>query len=284
VAIAIAPVYPGSAEEYAGKIDPAHSDAAFAALIKVAEVKGAKMGKADEDSLGKAEAVAKNITDPYDRAKALTMVAMAIAPSNRDKAVEMAKDIDYPALANEVLAAAAVSAAKESADLGKQAIDKIKEPRFAKNETLYIKAKAFFEMAEQKAATDKEAALKLYGKAASGAADAKSTRLQWRATTGMCKIDPDKLFDAAAKIEGDDYDKAMSLSEIASDWSARGDSRSGLVWDMAARAASGIEDGGKCSELLTAVAAKCARYDKARASAIFGKAVEKANKIGAAKG
>ena len=100
----------------------------------------------------------------------------------------------------------------------------------------------------------------------------------------MCKLDQDKLFEAAAKLEGDEYDKAMSLSEIASDWSAKGDSRSGMVWDMAAKAASGMDDGGKGSELLAAVATRCAKYDKAKASAIFGKAVEKANKIGAAKG
>src|SRR5512135_1425830 len=56
VAITLAPVDTGAAEELAGKIDTAHSDAIFAALMKVAEVKGAKAGKADEDALGKAEA------------------------------------------------------------------------------------------------------------------------------------------------------------------------------------------------------------------------------------
>ena len=97
----------------------------------------------------------------------------------------------------------------------------------------------------------------------------------------LCRLDPDKLVNYAAKLEGDDATKAAALAEVAADWSAKGDYRSPMVWDMAVKSAMAVDDKTVSAELLSKIASSCAKYDKARAAAIFSKALEKAGKIGA---
>jgi len=292
VAIALAAVDPSVAGQAADKIDVAHSDARFAAMMKIAESNAKKTGKASEADLEKAEAEAKNIHDGYDKAKALTTVALALVPVSAEKAEAVAKDIDYPEFVNQVYAAMAVATLKEGDDAFNKAMDKVNEPSkmikadrlYPKGYVMYLKAKAFCDAADIKAATDAAAAKKLYGKAAGVAADAKSGQLQWKIAERLCRLDQDKFFDMAAKIESDDAVKAAALADIAADWASKGDAKSGMVWDMAAKAATAVDDNPKSCELLSSIAAKCAQYDKARAAAMFSKAYEKAGKIGKIEG
>ena len=283
VAIAMADVDPQGAAQLADAIPDEHADAKYAALMKVAEVNSGK-GTVDEAGLEKAADAAKMISGNFDREKALTKVALAMVACNKDKAAELANEIKFGDMKDEVLAALAVAASKEGDTAAKTAMDKIVEPRFAKNRVALAEATALCDMADLKMASDPEAAKKLYSKAAGMASEAKSVSLQWRCAKGLCKIDPDKLYDMASKIEGDEASKALALADIAADWSARGEAQAGVAWDMAIKAAAGIDDSPKSCELLKAIAAKCAQHDKARASAVFTKAVEKANKIGAVAG
>ncbi len=278
---------PDGAAQLAGKIETGHEDARFAALLAVARVR-AKDGPMQREDLDKLLEVAEGISDSYDKSKALEQVGIAMAGVNKDAALQVAEKIEYPAnkiprtsmLKNEVLAAIAVAWAKESDDEAKKALDKIVEPRFAKADILYIKGKALLDMAKIKSATDQPAAIKLYNKAAGMASDAKSTQLLWKVAAGVCKLDSDKLFDMAAKIEGDSYNKTKALTEIAADWSAKKDPKAAMVWDMAAKAAAGIDDNFQSAEMLRYVAVRCAQFDKAKAASIFGKAKEKVSKIG----
>lgn len=283
VAIAMADVDPQGAAQLADSIPDEHADAKYAALMKIAEVNSSK-GTVDGAGLEKAADAAKMITGNFDREEALMKVALAMAASNKDKAAEIAKEITFEDMKNEVLAALAVSASKEGDAATKAAMDKIVEPRFAANRTIAVEAKALCDMADLKLASDPAAAKKLYSKAAGMATDAKSVSLQWRCAKGLCSIDPDKLYEMASKIEGDEASKALALADIAADWSAKGNAQAGVVWDMASKAAAGIDDSPKSCELLKAIAVKCAQHDKARATAMFTKAVEKANKIGAVAG
>jgi len=267
-----------SAGKLAWKIDAGHEDAQFAALFKAAQVKSKTVGV--QEDLEKAAGVAESIQDPYEKAKALTTVADLMVTYSRDKATEMAEGIEYPALKNEVLARVAVALSKESEDKAKEALGKIVEPRFANKEVLYVKANALADMAAMMVSSDADAAKKLYGKAAGAAADTKSAPLQWKIASGLCKLDHDKLYEAAAKIEGDNYNNAMGLSEIAADWSSKGDSGAGMVWDMAAKAATAMDDDYASSETLNALATRCAQFDKARASAMLAKSLDKVRKIG----
>lgn len=280
VAMAWASVDPKAAGALAEKIENGHEDARFAALMKVAEVNAGKHGSPDEAELEKVAYTAKSIPDGFDRAKAVNKVCLTMVPVNRDKAAELSKEIEYVGLKNEVLAAAAVASVKESDELAKKALDKITEPRFAKSYVLFQKADALRQMGDMKVKADPATAKKYYGKAVGTAADAKSAKLQWQIAAELCKVDQDKLFDVALKIEGDDQAKALALAEIAADWSSKGDVKAPMVWDLAAKAAAGIDDNQISSGLLRKIAARCARYDKAKAAAIFGKAMEKANKIG----
>jgi hypothetical protein len=280
VAMALAGIDPKAAAALAEKIESPHEDARFAADMKIAEADAARAGSYDEAELDKVAGVAKNIPDPFDRAKSLNKVCLAMVKVSKDKAAELAKEIEYIELKDEVLAAVAVASLKESDELAKKALDKINEPRFANASVLYLKGNALCEMGDSKAQADPATARKYYGKAASAAADAKSAQLQWKIAAGLCKVDPDKLFDMALKIEGDEQAKALSLSEIAAAWSEKGDSRAALVWDLAAKAAASLDDNAASCGLLRKVGMRCARYDKAKAAVIFGKATEKANKIG----
>jgi len=288
VACEMAASDPAGADALAEKIGADHGDAKFAAMLKAARAK-AKDGKIEQADLEKLQEVAEGISDSFDKAKALEQVGLAMAGVSKEAAAKVADKIEYPAnnmsrtsmLRNEVLAAIAVAWSKESDDEAKKALDKVEEPRFAKADILYIKGNALADMAGIKAATDQAAAIKLYGKAAGMASDCKSTQLQWKVATGLCKLDTDKLFDMAAKIEGDDYNKAKALTEIASDWSAKKDAKAPMAWDMAAKAASAIEDNYASADMLKSVAARCAQYDKAKAAAMFAKARERVNKIGA---
>lgn len=292
VAIALAVADPQAAGQLVDKIDAAHADARFAALLKIAESNAKMSGKASESDLEKAEAEAKKIGDSYEEAKALTAVALALVPVSAEKAEAVAREIEYPEFKNQVYAAIAVASVKEGDDAFIKAMDKVNEPsKMIKDDLLYptgavmyMKAKAFCDAADIKAATDTAAAMKLYGKAAGAATDAKSGQLQWKIAGKLCRLDHDKFFDMAAKIESDDAVKAAALADIAADWAAKGDAKSGLVWDMAMKAASAVDDNPKSCELLKSIAAKCAQYDKARAAAMFGKAVEKAGKIGKIEG
>lgn len=280
VAMAWAEIDPKSAGALAEKIENGHEDARFAALMKIAEVNAGKAGAPDEAELEKVAFAAKSIPDGFDRAKAINRVCLAMVPVNRDKAAGLAGEIEYTDLKNEVLAACAVASLKESDELAKKALDKITEPRFAKTSVLYLKAHALCQMGDMKVKSDPASARKYYNKAEGTAADAKSAQLQWKIAAELCKVDQDKLYDMALKIEGDDQAKALALTDIAADWSAKGDPRAPMVWDLAARAAAGIDDNQASSGLLRKIASTCARYDKAKAAAIFGKAMEKANKIG----
>lgn len=292
VAIAMAAVDPDNAGQVAEKIDSAHHDARFAAMMKIAEANAKKTGKASEADLEKVEAEAKNIDDGYDKAKALTSVALAYVPINAEKAEAIVKDIDYPQFVNQVYAVMAVATLKDGDDAFTKAMDKVNEPSkmikadrlYPKGYLMYVKAKAFCDAGDIKAATDPAAAKKLYGKAAGAAADSKSGQLQWKIAERLCRLDQDKLFDMAAKIESDDAVKAAALADIAADWASKGDARSGMVWDMATKAASAVDENPKSCELLNSIAVKCAQYDKARAAAMFSKAYEKAGKIGKIEG
>jgi hypothetical protein len=292
VAIALASVDPGVAGQIVDKIDATHSDARFAALMKIAESNAKMTGKTNESDLEKAEAEAKNIGDSYDEAKALTAVALALVPVSVEKAEAVAKEIEYPEFKNQVYAAIAVAAVRAGDDSFIKAMDKVNEPSkmmkadllYPKGHLMYIRAKAFCDAADAKAATDPAAAIKLYGKAAGAAADAKSGQLQWKIVGRLSRLDQDKFFEMAAKIESDDAVKAVALADIAADWASRGDAKAGIVWDLAAKAASAVDDNPKSCELLNDIAAKCSQYDKARAAAMFSKAYEKAGKIGKIEG
>ncbi|MGA2191966.1 MAG: hypothetical protein ABSG42_01145, partial [Nitrospirota bacterium] len=237
VAMVMAEADPAQASQLSEQIEPGHEDAKFAAMMKVASVNAKNKGRADEAEIDKVAEVAKSISDPYDRAKALQAACTAMVPVNKDKAAQLAADIDYPELRNTVLAAVAVEYSKQDDGLAKKALDNIAEPRFAKAAVLYVKAGALSEMAAIKAQKDQAAAIKLYGKAAGAAAEAKSQALQWKIATALCALDQNKLFDMAAKIDSDDSARAVALSDIAADWSSRGDQRAGMVWDLAAKAA-----------------------------------------------
>ena len=278
VAMDVAEVNPAAASELAWKIEADHEDAQFAALLKAAKMKSKTAGV--EADLVKAEGVAAAIKDSYDKAKALAAVAKEMIVVSREKAADIAGEIDYPELKNEILADIAVALSKESDDKAKEALGKIAETRFANKGVLYVKANALADMAEGKAGTDADAAKKLYGKAAGAAAETKSAPLQWKIASGLCKLDHDKLFEMAAKIESDNYNNAMGLADIAADWSSKGDSGAGMVWDMAAKAAGAMDDDYASSETLNKVASRCAQYDKARATAMLAKSLEKVKNIG----
>ncbi len=281
VAIALAGSNVTEADAYASKIAPGHEDAKFAAMMKSGATETDKCRSGcDSVEMAKAVSVAESISDPYDRAKALEFTATALAACDPKQAEEIAGKIEYTDLKNSVLASIAVAASKGGDEQFKKALDKIDEPRFASAEAVYNKACALDAAAEMKAKTDPAAAIKLYNKAATGAADAKSQALQWKIAVELCSLDPSKLTDYAAKLEGDDAIKAAALAEVAADWSAKGDYRSPMVWDMAVKSAMAVDDKTASAELLSKIASSCAKYDKARAAAIFSKALEKAGKIG----
>jgi hypothetical protein len=281
VAIALAGSNATEADAYSSKIAAGHEDAKFAAMMKCGTSGADKSGPAcDSAELVKAVDVAESISDPYDRAKALELTATDLVSCDPKKAEEVAGKIEYTALKDSVLSSIAVAASKEGDDKFKKALDKIEEPRFANAEAVYAKACALVGAAEIKAKTDPAAAKKIYNKAATSAADAKSQALQWKIAVELCNLDPDKLMNYAAKLEGDDATKAAALAEVAADWSAKGDYRSPYVWDMAVKSAMSVDDKTASAELLSKIASSCAKYDKARAAAIFSKALDKAGKIG----
>ncbi|MGC2424755.1 MAG: hypothetical protein WA666_10455 [Nitrospirota bacterium] len=281
VAMALAGSNATEADAYASKIAAGHEDAKFAAIMKCGALDTNKCSTGcDSGEMAKAVDVAESIKDPYDRAKAMELTATALANCDPKKAEEIAGKIEYTTLQNSVLASLAVAASKAGDDQFKKALDKIDEPRFAKAEAVYTKACALDSAAAIKAKADPAAAIKIYNKAATGAADANSQALQWKIAVELCNLDPTKLTDYAAKLEGDDATKATALAEIAADWSAKGDYRSPMVWDMAVKSAAAVDDNTASAELLSKIASSCAKYDKAKAAAIFGKALEKAGKIG----
>jgi len=296
VAMAMADSDPDGAVALANKIEDGHEDAKFAALLKAAKVTAAKKGAADPVMLDNAVTTAKNIADPFERSKALLEAGKVMVRVSKEKALDIADEMDPEVyrdpkttrksdMGNEVRAAVAVSLSKDNDKEAKEVLEKkIVEPRFAKNTVLYTKAKAMAEMAEMKSASNPEEAKKLFDKAAGAAQEAGSTQLMWRIAAGLCKLDSGRLFDMALKIEGDDYSKAMGLSEIAADLSAKNDPKAPMVWDLAVKAAAGIDDKAVSAELLKTVGSRCAQYDKARASVIFAKAMEKAVKIGVKEG
>ncbi|MBI5191695.1 MAG: hypothetical protein HZA22_13635 [Nitrospirae bacterium] len=271
---------PAGGMAVAEKIDAAHADAKFACMMAAIRTHAAKTGSPDVTKLKEAQHVAEGIENPYEKARALEMVGLALVPASKDVAIEVANSIEAPELRDEVMAAIAVEWSKQSDDEAKAALDKIAEPRFANLAVKYTKGSALLDMAEIKLATDAEAAAKLYGKAAGVGADCKSGVLQWKAAVGLCKLDSDKLFDMAAKIEADNYTKAMALAEIAEDWSMKGDFKAPMVWDMAAKAAAGMDDDLAAGEALAKIGSMCAKHDKARAAAIFARSLEKMNKVG----
>ena len=293
VAMAIAGFDPELAASLAEKIPDEVADARFAALLKVAKAKTA-MGKPDQAAVEKAADVAEKITDPYYKVKAQAEAAAAMVAVNKQKAAEMAepkfdelkKPVSYPiedpGVTDETLAKLAVSLDKENPQAAEDEMGKIYEPRFANRYVLYVKAKALADMADARVAKDPEGAKKLYNKAASVAADAKASKLQWRIAAAYCKLDQDKLFDMAAKLESDNVTRALGLAEIAADWSSRNDGKAGMVWDMAMKTAGGESDDYAGAELIGKVASRCAQYDKARAAAMFTAAKGRIAKVGQA--
>jgi len=293
VAMDMAEVDTALATATAAKIEDGHEDARFAALMKVAKMNAKATGRATMEDLNKAQAVAEDISDPYDKSKALREVALAMVPVNMEKAAEAAEEMDklwapeaekpgarHALFGTEIKAAVAVATARQSEDDAIAALKNITEPRFNNKSVMYIKAKALCEMAANKASANPEAAKKLYGKAAGAAVDTGSGQLQWTIAAGLCKLDKSKIFDMASKIEADNLTKAMGLAEVAADLSSKGDAGAAMVWDLAEKAASGMDDDMASSEALKAIAVKCAQYDKARAAALFAKAAERVNKIG----
>ena len=296
VAMDMAEADPAGAADLAAKIKAGHEDAMFAALMKAAKVRAKASGKASGSDLDAAETAAKKIADEYDRAKALSEVGMALVSVSNEKALDIAKELDemqapgyekeggrHSMQADQIRAAVAVDIAKADQEKASEELKKIVEPRFNKKAVMYVKACALMEMAANRAATDADAAKKLYGKAVGAAADAGSAPLQWKAAAGLCALDKDKLFETASKIESDNYTKAMGLAAIASEWSSKGEANAGMVWDMAVKAAAGMDDDYASADALRSIASRCAQYDKARAAAIFARAAEKVGNIGKAK-
>ncbi len=273
VAMALAGANPADANAYAAKIE--HNDAKFAAMMKAATAAGNAA-----DMSGVID-VAQSISDPYDRAKALELVADSLVSSDPKKAGELAGDEKYPAIKDAIYASLAVAASKDGDKAFKEALDKIKVPRFAGAEAVYEQARALYGAAKLKEQTDPAAAIKLYKRAASAAATAKSGALQWKTAVALCRLDPNQFIYYAAKLEGGDNMKVGYLSEIAADFAARGDYRSPMVWDMAVKSASSVNDNAVSADLLANIASACAKHDKARAADIFDKALQKAGKIGA---
>jgi len=307
VAIAITGFDMSKATNIIDEIDAAHPDARAAGMLAVIRARAGSanstnMLSAIEDAVN----VAEGIEDSYDRSKTLAALAVDAIPFNKDKAVEIAGMIEeplghetygYSLLKNQVLADVAVAWTGEDDDLAKKILDPtaedvnkdhskyIVEPRFAKNEVLYCKAVAYLGMADKKMATDEAAAVKLYNKAAGAAAEAKSTRLQWEIARRLCKINDDMLFEFAAVIPPGDYvNQSRVLADVAADWSARGKTNAGMVWDMAAKAANSIGDDMESSEALNHVAAECANYDKDKATNIYAMSMKRVVKIGQEEG
>lgn len=293
VAMAEADVDPAMAVQTADAINSGHEDAKFAVLLKAIKVKAADgMTSGILTDISKAEEVALGIHDHFDRAKALAALGKAAVPFDKATATDIASKIEmelghetyaYTDIKNEVLAEVAVAWSKEDDAKAKEVMEAgIVEPRFARAAVMFTKAKAYLDMADDKAATDTAAAMKLYGKAAGAAEEAKSTMLQWEVAKGLCKLDSDKLFEFAARIpEGDFYNKAMTMTALASEWSAQGSPNAAMAWDMAAKSANMMGDNIESSELLNKVAAACAAYDKTKADQIYGMSYARISKIGA---
>jgi len=293
VAMSEADVDPSMAVQTADSINAGHEDAKFAVLLKAINVKAAEgMTSGILTDISKAEDVALVIHDHFDRAKALAALGKAAVPFDKAIASEIAGKIEvelghgtfaYTGIKNEVLADVAVAWSKEDDAKAKEVMEAgIVEPRFARQAVMFTKAKAYLAMADDKAANDSAAAMKLYGKAAGAADEAGSTMLKWEIAKGLCKLDSDKLIDFAAKIpEGDFYNKAMTMTALASEWSAKGSPNAAMAWDMAAKSANMMGDNIESSELLNKVAAACAAYDKAKAGQIYGMSYARVSKIGA---
>ena len=275
VAMALSGANPADANAYASKIE--HNDAKFAAMMKAATAGGSS----NADNMSGVIETAQAISDPYDRAKALELTADTLVASDPKKAKELAGDEEYPAIKDAIYASLAASASKDGDKAFKKDFDEIDVPRFASAEAVYEQARAYYGAAKLKEQTDPAAAIKLYKRAASAAATAKSNALQWKIAVALCRLDPNLFISSAANLEGDDDVKAAYLSEIATDFSAKGDYRSPMVWDMAVKAASSVGDNAASADLLAKIASACAKYDKTRAADIFNKALQKAGKIGA---
>ncbi len=275
VAMALSGANAADANAYASKIE--HNDAKFAAMMKAATV-GGSCNAADISGVIE---TAQAISDPYDRAKALELTADSLVGSDPEKAGELAGDEKYPAIKDAIYASLAAAASKDGDKAFKKEFDEIDVPRFASDEAVYEQARAFYGAAKLKEQTDPAAAIKLYKRAASAAAAAKSDALQWKIAVALCRLDPNQFVSSAAKLEGDDDMKAGYLSEIAADFSAKGDYRSPMVWDMAVKSASSVSDNAASADRLAKIASACAKYDKTRAADIFNKALQKAGKIGA---
>lgn len=292
VAMDLANVDPAAALQTADTMAGENEEARFAIMLKAINVKAAKgITSTILTDIGAAEKVALDIEDEFEKAKALSVLGKAAVPFDKAAAAEIAAKIEQPLghatfaytdLKNEVLADVAVAWAREDEAKAKEVMDAgIVEPRFARNMVMFTKGKAYLAMADEASAKDAAAAMKLYGKAAGAASEAGSSMLQWEVASGMCKLDGDKLFDFAAKIEdGDFYNKTMALSAVAADWSAKGNGNAGMVWDMAAKSANMLGDDIDSSELLNKVATACAAYDKAKASQIYGMSYARVSKIG----
>jgi len=307
VAIAIAGFDMSKSTAISDEMDVAHSDARAVAMLAVIR---ARSGSANQtnmlSAIEDAVKVAESIPDGYDKAKTLAALAEETIPYNKDKAVEIAGMIEeplgndtygYSLLKNQVLADVAVAWTGEDDDVAKKILEPtpeevnkdhkkyIVEPRFAKNTVLYSKAVAYLGMADKKLASDEKVAVKLYNKAAGAAADAKSTRLQWEVARRLCKLNDDMLFDFAAVIPPGDYvNQSRALADIAADWSAKGKTNAGMVWDMAAKAANTLGDDMESSEALNHVAAMCAKYDKDKATDIYAMSMKRVVKIGKEEG
>lgn len=307
VAIEIAKFDASKAAGIMENIDTKHADARVAAMLAVINARaGSVNSSAILSDISGALVMAESMTDDYDRAKAMAALAKAAIPYSKEKAAEIAAGIEeelghdtyaFSSIKNDVLAGVAVAWAGEDNDMAKKILDPtaeeagkdhgrfVVEPRFCKDMVLRTKAAAYMGIADKMLASDRAAAMKLYTKAAGAAADAKSSALQWKLAEKMCKEDTGKLFDYAAGIAPGDFEnQAAALTRIAADWTEKGNPSSGMVWDMAAKAANMLGDDLESSAALNRVAEACAGYDKDKATEIYAMSMQRVVKIGAEEG
>jgi hypothetical protein len=265
IACALALVDTEEAAGVAAKINKRHADARFSAWMQIASRTSA------QDNLEKAAAIAEEIKERYDRAKALGRIASAMTPLNPERALELAEKIEYPYIRDEALSLLAKEWPKNRKKEVPDFIGNIHNP--------FLQGKAYKETALRINQKNPKKAEKLLMKATSLAEEIKSGPLLWDIATTWAKINPDKLYDLLARTEGHEVYRSRGLTEIAlKEWGSDR-IRSEMVLEMAVKTAERVDDAYHRSDLLREISMEWTKIDRVKAETVFRKAVEAAEKI-----
>ncbi|MBI2875681.1 MAG: hypothetical protein HYY20_02230 [Candidatus Tectomicrobia bacterium] len=264
----LAPADPGEAARLAARIARAHADARFSAWMSIAARTMAR------EDLERAAAAAGEIEEPYDRAKALGRVAVAMGPLDPGRGLQLAETIAYPYLRDEALGALALKWLREK-DREKEAValvERIADP--------LVRGRTFQGLAVSLAPRDPQRAKKLFARAASLAEEIHSSVLLWEILPEWVKVDPDRLYETIGRTEGDAAHRSAALRRIALDRWQSDRAQAGLVLEVAVKAAEKSDEAYLRSELLRQIAVEWTEVNGIKAGAIFWKAVEAARQIG----